>query len=176
MKLFLRSFSILCVTAYIYADHTQNAFSKEEFNLMYEKLKESNDTEIQQAKETANYFITLINAGKEAGMKDGEAPDREAELVMMDAVFPMMQEKDLKQARIRVAFSLKCFAQADTLESANRCNKKANKLSKIFLDDFKKWDEEVKANTLEHLRRYVPCLQDAIDAEELSNCHTHIYQ
>ena len=145
-------------------------FTADEFDMIQESMHTMNEKEGQEAKKVAEYFSTLIVAGKEAGLKDGHTPTSEQELVMMDAAFPFMQADNIKKGKIRVDFSLKCFENAYTLDEVNSCNKKANELSHFIKEDFQQWNKQIKENTLKHLSDYVPCLEASKSLEDLNNC------
>ena len=146
--------------------------TEEEMQLFRDRLDDPNDKEAQEAKKAANYYLKIINAAKDAGVKDGHTPTREQELVMMEAVFFEMQEKALTEQK-RIAFSKKCFSEANTLKNANECNQKANTMSGFIEKGFTQWHEEKKKTTLENINQFIPCIKNATTVEELSNCHIY---
>lgn len=147
--------------------------TEEEMQLMRDKMS---DEEKQEAEKAANYFLTLINAAKDAGVEDGHSPTREQELIMMDAVFPLTKEEFLKKGKERVIFSKKCFSKANTLKKANECNQKANSISNFMEEDFTHWDEEKKKTTLKNINQFIPCIENASIPGDLSYCCSHIYK
>ena len=161
----------------LHADNKVNKVAtKTKSQHLFETSNELNTSEIEEIKKTANYFKALIAATQDVGVQNGHEPTREQELVIMDTLFPFTKEDALKKGEIRVNFSLKCFSKANTLQSANLCNTKANTLSHLIVKDFQDWDNIIKIETLKHLKQYIPCLENSKTTEELSTCYMHIYK
>jgi len=147
--------------------------TEEEFEIMQESMHNMNDKEAQEAQKTAEYFKTLINAREELGVKG--IPTREQEMVIMDALFPMMKKKELNKEK-REAFNAKCFKNAKTVKDANICVKKANKILGFISDDFTVWNREIKQKAIEQIEHYFPCVENSVNVEELNECYIHIYK
>lgn len=145
----------------------------EESEKALQKLNTQNDKEAQEAKKVAKYFTTLIEAREELGVKG--IPTREQEMVIMDALFPMIKEKELKKEK-REAFSSKCFMNAKTLKDANKCVDKANKILGFISDDFTEWNTQIKQKAVEQIEHYFPCVENSVNVEELNECYKHLYK
>ena len=139
--------------------------------------KLANEQATEQSAEAKEAFTGMAEAAKKAGVKQGELPteaqQKEMIVAMQEGVFPRMKQEILKQEKI-MQFGKECFAKAETLEDANRCNHQANEMSGEGEDDFEAWNPKMKKMILGEIDKYldsvVPCVKKAKNINQIQGC------
>jgi len=84
---------------------------------------------------------------------------------------------EAKKKEESMRFAQGCFMFAETLENANKCNKKVSEIDSKEQDDFTSWSKEDKANVLSYIDKYLskisPCIKKAKDAKAIGKCNNY---
>jgi len=118
---------------------------------------------------------TMANAAKQAGVKEGATPTKEQEQSVENALLMKIKKKSAEEKRIWI-FAKECFEDADTLQEAQSCEDKANKMIGRATDPndrINTWDKKTKKeilNDLEASLKEAECIQKAKSMQDMDKC------
>ena len=158
-------------------DNPMNQTQKLDKSQLDKMDQQANVQATKESTQMREAFASMAAAANKAGLKKGELPteSQEKEMIaaMQEGMYPRMKQEILKQEKI-MQFGKKCFAKAETLKEANKCNQQANEMSGDGEDDFDSWDPKMKKMILGEINRFlkkvIPCIKKAKNVNQMQAC------
>jgi len=156
----------------------QNGYVELDKNKLAEMDKKSIQNADKSRKELAQLKVTMENAAKSAGVKDGERPTKAQQKAMqesmMSAILPQIKKKTVDEEKILLV-GYKCIKDAHTLKEANICNDKLNAMGGEEEEPFTEWNPKIKKEVLGYLNNFLnviaPCIKKAQNMQDLKACN-----
>jgi len=133
----------------------------------------------QIGKEMVEMRRTMVEAAKDAGIKEGQRPtkaqEKDMEHSMMNAMFPRMKQKFLAQGKA-LHFGKECFNSADTLKEAKTCSHKMDEMTGEISDpedELMKWNAQTKKEILGFIEqglKSMKCVEKANSMQDMKQC------
>lgn len=133
----------------------------------------------QIGKEVSEMRSAMAVAAKDAGIKEGQRPNKtqEKEMAdsMMEAMLPRIKQKALAEGKA-LRFGKECFSNADILKEANECSHKMDAMAGEISDpedDFREWNIKTKNETLKFIEqglKGIVCVQKAQSMQDMKQC------
>jgi hypothetical protein len=155
-------------------DMEGNKLDKNNLDAMDKKAQINSE---KSSQEMAEIRDVMVEAAKNAGIKEGERPTKAQEEAMsnsmMEAMLPRMKQKMLAEEEM-MRMGYECLNKADTLKEANVCNDKVNAMGGEAEEPFDEWSPKTKKESLEFLNKFlnemIPCVKKAKTMPEARQC------
>ena len=127
-----------------------------------------------------NLTLLMLLTGQALANEPTDKPPEEGLVMsaMTRNVLPGIKD-DAARMKPVFTFGKQCFSTASNLDEARNCNKEAvkvaheNGLNDFEVEDFKQWNDQVRANVLKEIEgmlTYIACTEAARNITEYAKC------
>jgi len=119
--------------------------------------------------------IEMQNAGMKKGAQATKAQEKQMEKGAKNAVFVMIK-KQILEGKKAVKFAKECYIDANTVQEANTCSHKMDKMLGENSDpsnDIKVWNDKTKKETLGYINQSISrleCIEKTNSMKEMQRC------